>query len=65
MPLSHFHPAVAAWFAAAFPAATPAQLAAWEAIRGGRHALVHPAQRAPSEPAARFIEWLQGVAAQE
>jgi ATP-dependent helicase Lhr and Lhr-like helicase len=40
MPLSHFHPAVAAWFAAAFPAATPAQLAAWEAIRGGRHALV-------------------------
>jgi ATP-dependent helicase Lhr and Lhr-like helicase len=40
MPLAHFHPAVAAWFAAAFPAPTPAQLAAWEAIRAGRHALV-------------------------
>jgi ATP-dependent helicase Lhr and Lhr-like helicase len=40
MPLQSFHPAVAAWFAAAFPAPTPAQLAAWEAIRGGRHALV-------------------------
>jgi len=40
MPLSAFHPAVAAWFDAAFPAPTPAQAQAWDAIRSGRHALV-------------------------
>src|SRR5689334_19131916 len=40
MPLSHFHPAVARWFERRFPAPTAAQVAAWPAIRGGRHALV-------------------------
>jgi ATP-dependent helicase Lhr and Lhr-like helicase len=40
MPLHAFHPAVAAWFARAFPAPTPPQLAAWDAIRAGTHALV-------------------------
>jgi len=40
MPLSAFHPAVAAWFAATFPEPTPAQAAAWPAIRSGRHTLV-------------------------
>jgi ATP-dependent Lhr-like helicase len=35
-----FHPAVAAWFGAAFPAATEAQLRAWPLIRGGRSTLV-------------------------
>src|SRR6188768_1768800 len=35
-----FHPAVAAWFAKAFPAATPAQREAWPAIQSGRHALI-------------------------
>jgi ATP-dependent Lhr-like helicase len=40
MPLQAFHPAVAAWFGQAFAAPTPAQVAAWEAIRSGRHALV-------------------------
>ncbi len=40
MSLTPFHPAVGAWFARAFDAPTPAQLAAWEAIRSGRHALV-------------------------
>ncbi|MGN6092670.1 MAG: DEAD/DEAH box helicase, partial [Luteibacter jiangsuensis] len=40
MPLAAFHPAVAAWFAAAFPGATEAQVAAWPAIRSGRHTLV-------------------------
>jgi ATP-dependent helicase Lhr and Lhr-like helicase len=40
MALPHFHPAVAAWFESAFAAPTPAQLAAWDAIRSGRHALV-------------------------
>lgn len=40
MPLSAFHPAVSAWFEGAFPAPTPAQVAAWPAIRSGRHTLV-------------------------
>lgn len=40
MPLDAFHPAVAAWFAAAFPAPTEAQVRAWPAIRSGRNTLV-------------------------
>jgi ATP-dependent Lhr-like helicase len=36
----HFHPAVAAWFGAAFPAATEAQLRAWPLIQAGRATLV-------------------------
>ncbi|TCV92769.1 Lhr family ATP dependent helicase [Luteibacter rhizovicinus] len=40
MPLKDFHPAVTAWFESAFPAPTPAQVAAWPVIRSGRHALV-------------------------
>jgi ATP-dependent Lhr-like helicase len=40
MPLSAFHPAVSAWFAATFPAPTEAQVAAWPAIRSGQHTLV-------------------------
>jgi ATP-dependent Lhr-like helicase len=40
MPRTPFHPAVAAWFSRAFAAPTPAQAAAWKAIRSGRHALV-------------------------
>ncbi|HEY4090316.1 MAG TPA: DEAD/DEAH box helicase [Luteibacter sp.] len=40
MPLSAFHPAVSAWFEATFPAPTAAQVAAWPAIRSGRHTLV-------------------------
>ena len=35
-----FHPAVAAWFGAAFPAATEAQLRAWPLIKSGRPTLV-------------------------
>src|ERR1700687_5391087 len=38
--MAGFHPAVAAWFRAAFPAPTPAQIEAWPAIREGRHTLV-------------------------
>ncbi len=38
--LQDFHPAVAAWFADSFPEPTPAQVAAWPAIRSGRHALI-------------------------
>nr|WP_242107911.1 DEAD/DEAH box helicase [Luteimonas aquatica] len=40
MPLDAFHPAVANWFRAAFPAPTEAQAAAWPAIRSGRNTLV-------------------------
>jgi ATP-dependent Lhr-like helicase len=40
MPIESFHPAVAAWFAGAFDAPTPAQQQAWPAIRSGRHALI-------------------------
>src|SRR5579859_7337342 len=40
MALHAFHPAVAAWFRATFPAPTPAQERAWPAIRSGRHALI-------------------------
>src|SRR5215475_11421825 len=36
----HFHPAVAAWFARNFPAATAAQAEAWPAIQAGRHVLI-------------------------
>ncbi len=40
MPLTAFHPAVAAWFAGAFPAPTEAQVLAWPAIASGRNTLV-------------------------
>jgi ATP-dependent Lhr-like helicase len=37
---NNFHPAVAAWFGATFPAATEAQLRAWPLIQAGRPTLV-------------------------
>lgn len=40
MSLQAFHPAVAAWFSATFPAPTPPQLQAWQAIQSGRDALI-------------------------
>ncbi len=40
MSLAAFHPAVAAWFAGAFPAPTQAQVLAWPAIASGRNTLV-------------------------
>ncbi len=38
--LERFHPAVARWFAARFPAPTEPQRAAWPAIASGRHTLI-------------------------
>ena len=38
--LDLFHPAVAGWFARAFPGPTEAQVQAWPSIEGGRHTLV-------------------------
>ena len=40
MSLDNFHPAVAAWFAGAFPEPTAPQLHAWPAIQAGRHTLI-------------------------
>ncbi|HUP07387.1 MAG TPA: DEAD/DEAH box helicase, partial [Caldimonas sp.] len=40
MPLDDFHPATARWFRRTFAEPTAAQLAAWPAIRAGRHTLV-------------------------
>ena len=40
MQSSAFHPAVSGWFDEAFDAATPVQLAAWNAIRSGHDALI-------------------------
>ncbi|MDR2013846.1 MAG: DEAD/DEAH box helicase, partial [Rhodanobacter sp.] len=40
MALETFHPAVCAWFRAAFAAPTPVQQAAWPAIAHGRHTLI-------------------------
>ncbi len=40
MPLRSFHPAVRDWFVATFAAPTPAQAAAWPALRRGGHALI-------------------------
>ncbi|MGE3941577.1 MAG: DEAD/DEAH box helicase, partial [Alphaproteobacteria bacterium] len=37
---SLFHPAIAGWFANSFGAPTPAQQAAWPAIKDGRHVLI-------------------------
>ena len=39
-PKPQFHPAVAAWFAGAFSAPTPAQAEAWPAIAAGRNVLL-------------------------
>ena len=38
--LDRFSPATSAWFRGSFPAPTPAQEGAWEAISSGHHALV-------------------------
>ena len=40
MVLDRFSPATREWFTGAFPAPTPAQLGAWDAISTGGHALV-------------------------
>lgn len=38
--LENFHAVTRAWFTAAFPAPTPAQVGAWTSIASGRHTLV-------------------------
>src|SRR5436190_15747490 len=57
MALHEFHPAVAGWFASAFPAPTPAQIQAWPAIRSGRHALI----AAPTGSGKTFAAFLAAL----
>jgi ATP-dependent helicase Lhr and Lhr-like helicase len=40
MNMTHFHPAVAAWFSKSFESPTPAQAQAWPAIKAGQDVLV-------------------------
>ncbi len=56
-PLHGFHPAVAAWFAATFPAPTRTQELAWPAIRSGRHVLVS----APTGSGKTLTAFLAGI----
>ncbi|HZW76447.1 MAG TPA: DEAD/DEAH box helicase, partial [Caldimonas sp.] len=61
--LASFHPAVARWFAGAFPAPTPAQAAAWPHIRGGRHTLV-AAPTGSGKTLTAFLAVLDGLVRQ-
>jgi len=56
-PLDSFHPAVAAWFARAFDAPTPAQAQAWPAIQAGRHVLI----AAPTGSGKTFAAFLAAI----
>jgi ATP-dependent Lhr-like helicase len=60
MPLTHFHPAVADWFDSQFAAPTPAQRAAWAAIRRGRHTLV-AAPTGSGKTLAAFLQAIDGL----
>ena len=60
MPLQDFHPAVAAWFARTFAAPTEAQVAAWPAIRAGRHTLV-AAPTGSGKTLTAFLAALDGL----
>ncbi|MDQ6639205.1 MAG: DEAD/DEAH box helicase, partial [Pseudomonadota bacterium] len=60
MPLQDFHPAVANWFERTFPAPTEAQIAAWPAIRAGRHTLV-AAPTGSGKTLTAFLAALDGL----
>ena len=62
-PRSLFHPAVAAWLAARFPAPTPAQEQAWPAIRAGRHTLI-AAPTGSGKTLAAFLAAIDGLVRQ-
>ncbi|HEX3138685.1 MAG TPA: DEAD/DEAH box helicase, partial [Rhizobacter sp.] len=63
MPLQDFHPAVGNWFRRSFPAPTPAQRAAWPAIRAGRHTLV-AAPTGSGKTLTAFLAALDGLVRQ-
>ncbi|MBI3498027.1 MAG: DEAD/DEAH box helicase [Proteobacteria bacterium] len=58
-----FHPAVAAWFEARFPAPTLAQEAAWPEIEAGRHALI-AAPTGSGKTLAAFLAAIDGLVKQ-
>ena len=60
---SLFHPAVAAWFARSFPAATAAQAEAWPAIKDGRHVLI-AAPTGSGKTLAAFLAAIDGLVRQ-
>jgi len=60
VPLQDFHPAVATWFARTFAAPTAAQVAAWPAIRAGRHTLV-AAPTGSGKTLTAFLAALDGL----
>lgn len=60
--LAGFSVATQAWFAGAFTAPTPAQTAAWQAIRAGQHALV-VAPTGSGKTLAAFLHSLDRLAA--
>src|ERR1700750_2662422 len=59
-PTSVFHPAVAAWFDAAFSAPTAAQAEAWPAIKSGRHVLI-AAPTGSGKTLAAFLAAIDGL----
>src|ERR1700722_4110743 len=58
-----FHPAIAAWFGAHFPAPTAAQAEAWPAIKSGRHVLI-AAPTGSGKTLAAFLAALDGLVRQ-
>jgi len=60
MPLRAFHPAVSAWFEAAFAAPTEVQQLAWPAIRRQRHTLV-AAPTGSGKTLAAFLAAIDGL----
>src|SRR5690349_13548108 len=57
---SLFHPAVAAWFAKAFPAPTPAQARAWPHVAAGRNVLI-AAPTGSGKTLAAFLASIDGL----
>jgi ATP-dependent helicase Lhr and Lhr-like helicase len=60
MPLSRFHPAVAAWFADRFAAPTEPQERAWPAILAGRNTLI-AAPTGSGKTLAAFLSAIDGL----
>ena len=59
--LARFSEPTRAWFTGSFPAPTPAQVGAWDAINGGAHALV-VAPTGSGKTLAAFLSALDGLA---
>ncbi|MGO9835019.1 MAG: DEAD/DEAH box helicase [Polyangiaceae bacterium] len=60
MPLSSFHPAVAAWFTERLGEPTPAQLQGWPAIRAGQNTLI-AAPTGSGKTLAAFLSAVDGL----